>query len=374
MNQRLGRRSIVFAWTLWVSAAGVVSAGELTPPAGPVAPTPGPEPRIAINEANTPGHSGATFVITQPGSYFLTGNVTGESGKYGILIQPSRVTVDLNGFAMIGVTGSLDGIAAFPGVKDIVVRNGSVASWGRSGVDLANAVNGAVEGVVASDNEQIGLRSGSNFIISRCAASGNGVATGQNGIHANGHAVIEHCTAVGNGGSGIGGGSLGSVVWGCAARDNGAFGVTVGDRCLIADCAAFSNENDGIHAGGGCTINGCTSSGNSRDGIEAAGSCLITGNVCAANGAGAVDGAGIHVTGPDSRIEGNNVSGGDRGMDVDVSGNIIIRNSVSGATTNWDIATGNKCLVVNGVNAGAISGTSGGVSIGSTDPWANFTY
>jgi hypothetical protein len=38
------------------------------------------------------------------------------------------------------------------------------------------------------------------------------------------------------------------------------------------------------------------------------------------------------------------------------------------------VAVNNKCLVVLGVNAGAISGDSGGVSPGSADPNANFTY
>jgi hypothetical protein len=41
---------------------------------------------------------------------------------------------------------------------------------------------------------------------------------------------------------------------------------------------------------------------------------------------------------------------------------------------NWDIAEGNVCLIVNAATAGAISGDSGGVAPGSTDPNANFTY
>ena len=59
--------------------ATIVLAGPLTPPAGPVAPTPGPEPRIPINATNTPGDADSLFRITQPGSYYLTGNLLGAS-------------------------------------------------------------------------------------------------------------------------------------------------------------------------------------------------------------------------------------------------------------------------------------------------------
>src|SRR5690606_25957259 len=63
-----------------VLALAPVVAGPVNPPAGPVAPTHKTltevEPRIAVNAANTPGASGAMYVISQPGSYYLTGNIT----------------------------------------------------------------------------------------------------------------------------------------------------------------------------------------------------------------------------------------------------------------------------------------------------------
>jgi hypothetical protein len=51
-----------------------------------------------------------------------------------------------------------------------------------------------------------------------------------------------------------------------------------------------------------------------------------------------------------------------------------MRNTCRDNTINWEIAGGNKCLVVSGVSAGAIFGNSGGVSPGSTDPNANYTF
>lgn len=66
---------------LLVLGLGVLAvAGDLNPPAGPVAPTMKTldevEPRIAINRVNTPGDADSLYKITQPDSYDLTGNNT----------------------------------------------------------------------------------------------------------------------------------------------------------------------------------------------------------------------------------------------------------------------------------------------------------
>ena len=74
-----------------------VHAGDLNPPGAP-SPTPGPEPRIAINSANTPGDDVAFFRITQRGSYYLERDLTNHfptSVKNGIVIEADDVTIDL---------------------------------------------------------------------------------------------------------------------------------------------------------------------------------------------------------------------------------------------------------------------------------------
>jgi parallel beta-helix repeat protein len=90
----------------------------------------------------------------------------------------------------------------------------------------------------------------------------------------------------------------------------------------------------------------------------------VAGNVCDGNGPGISDGAGIHVTGSDNRIDSNNVTANDRGIDVDAAGNLVIRNSASGNTTDYDIVAGNKDAQV----------LSPGSGFASTDPWANFSF
>lgn len=124
-----------------VAAASAAMAGPLNPPPGPITSTMKTlsevEPRIAINATNTPGDTFAVFKITQPGSYYLTGNISGVTGKYGIEITVSGVTIDLNGFEATGVPGSLAGVATtVNALRNISVKNGSVRNWSGAGVDL----------------------------------------------------------------------------------------------------------------------------------------------------------------------------------------------------------------------------------------------
>lgn len=128
------RRTLIASgvWGIAVSAllAGAARA-QLDPPVGPIVKTGKTlsevEPRIAVNVANTPGDANSLFNITQPGSYYLTGNITGVDGKHGIDINVSGVTLDLNGFDMVGVPGSLDGIRTpFVGLRGLSVLNGTV--------------------------------------------------------------------------------------------------------------------------------------------------------------------------------------------------------------------------------------------------------
>src|SRR5580698_3192796 len=79
--------------------------GSLTPPGAP-APTMKSldqvEARTIVDAANTPGDASDLFIISQPGSYYLTANLAGASGKNGIEITTNNVTLDLNGFSLQG--------------------------------------------------------------------------------------------------------------------------------------------------------------------------------------------------------------------------------------------------------------------------------
>ncbi len=348
---RIGHHHGWIACLAVVVTATATLAGPLNPPAGPVASTGKTltevEPRIAISKANTPGDADSVFKITQPGSYYLPENIIGVAGRHGIEIVSSGVTLDLNGFDLAGVPGSLDGVTTtVSDLVNIVVRNGSVRGWGSEGVNLSSA-GSVVSDISASLNGFIGIQVlGAGGIISRCAAFSNviGIATGP-----------------------------GCTIAGCTVSFSTGVGISAGEGNTILGCTVYANGGVGINAWTSSTVSGCTSRGNGLDGIRCTAHCLIISNLCSANGA-AGDGAGIRVTNNDNRIEGNNCLANDRGLDVDSSGNFIARNTCSGNTTNWDVVAGNVILVVAGTPAPAVLGNSGGAAPGSTDPNANFTY
>ena len=118
----------------------VTAQGPLTPPGAP-APTMKTldqvEPRTPIDATHTPGDADSLFKITQPGSYYLTGNITGVAAKHGIEIAAGGVTLDLMGFDLSGIAGSLDGVSStVASLTSISIRNGSIRAWGDEGIDL----------------------------------------------------------------------------------------------------------------------------------------------------------------------------------------------------------------------------------------------
>jgi hypothetical protein len=321
----------IVAVALVLGAEATLLAGDLEPPGAP-APTMKTldqvEARIPLSAVG--GRATALHWITQPGSYYLTGNVTGMAGMNGIEIATDDVTIDLNGYALVGVPGSLDGIVVDSAQQRYNLRivDGTVRGWGGNGVVTLFA---------------------SNVLLHDLRASHNGL----DGLHVGGDSQVIRCAATQNGGDGITA-MAGSVVLASTASSNGGDGFVAGTGTTIADCAASYNGDDGIaSAGDGSAIRNCTSIGNTGDGIQVQSEAHVIGNTCDSNF------TGIHVTSGANRIDGNhttfNVS---RGIDVDGGGNTIIRNVSSVNTTNYDIVAGN--------DVGPI-----GSAATATSPWAN---
>jgi hypothetical protein len=330
---------------LAVAAAGMVVgtvllAGPPDPPDGPVGPTyktlAEVEPRIAINETNTPGDEACLFRITRPGSYYLTGDVTGVAGRHGIVIESGVVTIDLMGFALLGLEESGAGIIATDPFGEICVRNGVVTMWGGGGIQLGAGGRGfVVEGVRASSNGAEGIRVGAGAVVRGCSAIynlGTGIGVAEIG-------VIESCAAKNNGGGGVET-STGCVIRGCASAENAGAGFIVESGGTISDCSATQNEFVGIMAGAGATVTRCSAAFNDGDGVWVGGNSMILENTCTSNGRGG-DGAGIHALGACGRIEGNTVGNNPRGIDVDAGRNMVVRNYATQNGVNYDITGGN---------------------------------
>lgn len=363
---------------LVATLARVAHAGPINPPSGPVAPTPGPEPRIPISALTTPGDADSLFKITQGGSYYLTGNVAGVAGKHGIEIASWGVTIDLNGFELNGVAdGTLDGITIAVGEpRNITVLNGSVRSWDGDGVSIAAANGCRVEGLVSADNGGDGLSVGDYATVSRCSSfsdGGRGILVGFGGS-------ITNCTSASSGSIGIVLGT-GSTMSHCTSYFSGSHGISAGLGCSISHCTVNNSTGDGFRLNESCMITASIAANNGQDGIEASSGCVILNNNCRDNAVKA-SGAGIHTTGGDNRIEGNNCSDQDRGIDVDASGNVIIRNTCSRNFTDWSIAGDNIYGVIVDRRipetvpfSNPVNGFSAGSTLGNpADPNANYSY
>ncbi|MCC6230860.1 MAG: hypothetical protein IT432_16740 [Phycisphaerales bacterium] len=361
-----------------LAGVALVVAGPLNPPAGAVSSTyktlTEVEPRIAINATNTPGDADSLFRIRQPGSYYLTGKMTGVSGKMGIEIESSYVTLDLNGFELQGVAGALDGISCtLTNAIGISVENGTVSGWPADGVDISSSIvtGGRIEGVVSVNNGARGIAAGIGFTLANCSAIGN-TTTGIDCAH---ETVATNCVARGNGGIGIY--SFGSCSFiGCVASINASHGFSaIFEGSAFMNCVANANTGDGFYFSNGCSASNCTATYNQGNGYMLGVRCKVLDSNAHINGTSASV-ANIKVSGQDNHVLGNSCSGATRGIQVISAGNFIGRNVCSGSTINWDIVAGNALapIVSATTNAAAVSGNTYSGSLGSTDPNANFTY
>lgn len=176
----------------------------------------------------------------------------------------------------------------------------------------------------------------------------------------------------------------------CSARANTSTettsaGISTGLGCTVSGCTVTDNTSTnatltattgmGINVSNGSTVRDCTVRNSKGDGIRANVDCRIIGNMCETNGLSTGDGAGIHTTSTGNRIDSNHVAGTDRGIDVDSIANTIVRNTATGNTANYDIVASNSVgAIVNPANSAAIAGNGAlASSLGTTDPWANFS-
>lgn len=140
------KRAALFAVAAMpISAA---PAGDLDPPGAP-GPTPAAEPRIAVE--TLPGSATAEHVITQPGSYRLTGNLSAASGEHGIVILAENVTLDLAGFLIEGAGEGSDSAGVWVSEADgLTLLNGNISNFG-TGVSLEFVFRGRLADLTISD-------------------------------------------------------------------------------------------------------------------------------------------------------------------------------------------------------------------------------
>jgi len=312
-----------------VSAAltSTALAGPLDPPAGPVSPTAKTlqvvEPRIPIGPDTTPGDDDSLFRITEGGSYYLTENVIGEADKAGIEVAANNITIDLNGFALIGIFGTLDGIGTDPDEAisyfSITIRNGTVRNWRGHGIGGSRLSGTLVADIHAQDNSDNGIEVNPRSIIDRCIVEGNNA----NGIKVPSMCIVQNCTSTSNLGAGIEAGS-----------DN-----------QIRACIASFNDGNGVEGGSRNLIKGNLATGNDLHGISVGAECVVWDNYAHGNGA-TIDTTGYgFLTKEDASVFERNIarSNNNGGFVITGSDNLLIHNKASSnfGVGNFDIDPGN---------------------------------
>ena len=315
--------------------------------------------------------------ISWPCNVLLAGALTGLAANNGITIAANDVTIDLGGHVLVGVTGSLDGVALSGSRTNITIRNGAIRSWGSDGVQASTAYNSQFVDLKVASCGANGIQAGLGSSVKGCSARSNGA----DGITTSSGCNISDCTAAQNKSDGIVA-NAGSAVSGCNAFDNVSAGIVVSLGSTVLNSTAYSNTN-GIVASSGSTVTGCTAASNATNGIVIAFGATVTGCTCRENKTGInvgddsriVDntcdqnvlgtGTGILINGSDNRIDGNHVTDNAIGIDCNGTGNLIIRNTAAGNTAAYSIVAGN--------NYGAIL-SGPGVGVAATNPWNNFSY
>lgn len=221
---------------------------------------------IALAGSVTPGDApGFPVTISEPGSYQLSGNlVVPDANTTAIQITANNVTIDLNGFSIIGpvactgfpVTcapaGTGSGItgASFNG---ITIRHGVITGMGGDGILVGGSTR--IEDVRALGNGAIGIIVG-DASVSFSEASNNG------GGGLVGEGAFISVTAIANAGHGmLISGAAGSIVMNGRFNSNNGDGILATVPVTLTGNAAYSNSQAGISACGAVTANSAAFNG-----------------------------------------------------------------------------------------------------------------
>ena len=191
------------------------------------------EPRTPI--------SSLPYTISESGSYYLVANLTGVTGLNGISVQADNVTLDMNGFALVGQAASLQGVVVNPGQQNFSIFNGTIRSWGGNGLNVG-AANSRVERLRVSNNGGVGLRAGDNSMVSDCAISANG----GDGIQVSSFCIVQNNSCYTNGTAGIHATGTGNRIEANNLTANAGYGILVdgAGNLVIRNNAALNTTND----------------------------------------------------------------------------------------------------------------------------------
>lgn len=183
------------------------------------------------------GAHSATYVISKPGSYYLSGNRTTTDGSVSnIRITAADVTLDLRGFIL---SGGVQGVT-IPSTENVEIRNGTIANVS-TGVDTDGGSGLRLIDLRVVSTDSVGIESAAEGTqIDRCHVSD----AGEHGIYTNGAgSLITDCVVV-NSGAGITV-SEGSKVVRSTVR-GGTRAIFLGKYSMAQDCVVSGASTHGV--------------------------------------------------------------------------------------------------------------------------------
>ena len=210
----------------------------LTPPALAV------DGVIEINQARTNAggvttgdNPGFPVSINTSGSYRLTSDLTVPAGSDGIVMNADDVTLDLNGFNIVGAGGGISDGISMSNRKNVEIRNGTIRGFSR-----------------------------------------NGIFTNTGTVYIR----VFGVRAIGNVGYGIDLEGQANTVGGCTALNNTASGIRVFDGSLVTDSVARGNTFFGliVNGPGGYRSNVFTGNNGGDANAQVSGGLQLGSNVC----------------------------------------------------------------------------------------------
>jgi hypothetical protein len=191
--------------------------------------------------------SSVPYTITQPGFYYLGGNLTMSAPGAAITVKSSHVTIDLMGFTLSGPAGT--GIYLPEGSNVVEIRNGVVTGF-ENGVyaDSINSTSHRVINLRTTLCTDAGISlSGKNHLITGCTSTYNNL-----GIWVTEHCLIINNVASYNGYGGIGMTGTGSII-GNIAVYTGTIGFAFGGSPIVIDRNSASDNPTNYSPGSSLT-------------------------------------------------------------------------------------------------------------------------
>jgi hypothetical protein len=174
--------------------------------------------RALAGNITTGDGAGFPVTINASGSYRLTSDLTVPAGWDGIDVNANNVTIDLNGFNIVGAGGSLaDGIELLA-VQNVEIRGGTIRGFSRDGI---------FTNLSTSNVRLVGVRLLSNTVF---GADLEGPGD-----------LVDRCTVIGNGNTGVRV-SDGSIVTNTLIRGHPSFGLAVTGLAGYGSCVLTGNN------------------------------------------------------------------------------------------------------------------------------------